>query len=133
MKLKTILFIILVSGIVLSAGVMPIIKPDITTDLTEQQKAIMRQKYNAFGYKIINCFWIENCYFCDYELGRLNMTKRMITCDIKTDLNENITMQDLVDKDVIQVVKAHTVTTTTMADNHHLDGKVKRWDKATNP
>jgi len=88
----------------------------------------MKQKYNAEGYLIHNCYWIEECYFCDYSLGTLNLTKRMITCNTGKDLTKDITLQDLVDKDVIQVVKSKTYTTTTATDPQ-LKGKIKKWTK----
>ncbi len=146
MKIKIIilLIIILLAGFAVAEIINLTDPPDIKTDITAEQKTIMREKYNAEGYKIGSCLWINECYFCDYGVGDLKLNKRMITCNFEEDrkileLNEscktcnpiivgNLTMQDLIDKDVTQVVQAHTKEKEVMPDNQNMKDKEKSWN-----
>ncbi len=123
-------------GIVIAGGISLTNTPDITTGITKNEKAIMEKEFNANGYKINECWWIGGCYFCNIEIGELSLTKRAITCNFEEDRKiynetgswiDDMKMQDLVDKDVIQIVKAHTKDKVTSPDDQNLDGVIKSW------
>jgi len=118
-------------------------KPDIKTDLTIEQKKIMKQKFNATGYKVEDCWWDKKCYFCNIAIGNLT-NKRAITCNFEEDRKvyreedclrkpcslvvvDILSMQDLIDKDVIQIVQAHTKEKKIKPDDKGMKGKIKKW------
>ena len=136
MKIINIIIVsILMIGIVV-AGVSLTNTPDITTDITKDEKIEMKEKFDATGYKINECWWIDECYFCSIEIGELSLDKRAITCNFEEErkiYNEtgsligNMKMQDLVDKDIIQVVQSHTKDKDISLDNENLGGVIKSW------
>lgn len=123
-----------------------ITKPDIKKDINQDEKDIMKEKYDAEGYEISNCWYVDECYFCDIKIGKLNLDKKMITCDFnkdskirrkvcrdngvcKTKVVNNLTMEELVDKKVINIVKAHTKKKEVKDDDKGLENLRKKWNE----
>jgi len=136
MKILNIIIIslLMMGGVI--AGMSMGNTPDITTDITKNEKIEMKEKFDATGYMINSCWWIDECYFCNIKIGELSLTKRAITCNFEEDRKiynetgswiDDMGMQDLVDEDVIQIVKAHTKDKVINSDDQHLDGVIKSW------
>lgn len=142
-KLILIILVMLLIGLV-TAGISQLTQftPDIQKHITTEQKTEMKDEFGATGYRIVNCWWVDDCYFCNLEIGTLNLTKRMITCHFGQDKKiynstrdhiGNMTMKDLVDKDVIEIVNAYTKDKIIRPDDKNLGDTTKSWNTKPTP
>jgi len=156
-KIYTILIGILLTACV-TASLVGISKPNIITDLTEEEKINFESKFPCLpedkncvrGYQINSCWWEKECYFCDLSIVGFKQDKRAITCNFEQDKkiweakctpNElgdkecedvvvgEYTMQELAEKKVIKIVKAHTKEKDRKEDDENLKGINKKWRK----
>ena len=143
-----ILSMLLIGGVIATkfgGTLQPHSRPDITKDLTKQEKQIIKQKYNADAYKLDLCWWEDNCYFCDIRVGKLILKRKAITCNFEKDKQMNVrecrengvcintkitlTMAELVDKKITKMLKYHIKGKNIKPDDKRLTGKVKKFDK----
>lgn len=140
-----IFIIIILASIVIAGKAYMGRRPDITKDIPEQAKELMKKEYNAGGYEVENCWWVDECYFCNIKIGKLDV-KRAITCNWEEDkkIKEisyengtkqvkvigNYTLEDYIDFDVIEIAKKHYEHSeeTKQEDDKNV-GRKKSWEK----
>jgi len=138
--LASIIGILLVGAVIATSAIIR--RPDIKEDITEKQKQIMKEKYNAEGYKIGTCWWNDECYFCDMEMGTWKEKRVKITCNFEEDkkiweINETTgesyvigeyTMQELLEKRITNIVEKLTKEKEMKLDKENII-KEKKWKK----
>jgi len=135
-KIFALILVFFVIGLIIGTVIAkPKIKiPNIKDDISENKKQKMKLKFNADGYKINKCEWINSCLFCNINIGKLKIKDRAITCDFQNDkyLQDSdgnlveVSLQDLVDFEVIKIVNAHTKD-ANIQEEITLKNKQKNW------